>query len=489
MSVPCSFSAGGFLDGAENAGRDRALTAPALRFSEVRPTASLGVFERLDTAARAEYCAEHGIAVVRRPTGGPAVYLDPDHLYWTLALPADVGTTLAGVAERHGEAVVAALGDGAFAAARGEVEVAGRRVGGLFAGRHGDLWLLQGHLALHCDVETTLTVLRAPTEKLSPQGVQSARQRMAGLDETLPGLDRATLQARLQAALADAFDLEFVTGREPTAVAETEASPSRLRGALSAFRPTPGGTLYAELEADGGVVAAASITGSVQLAPPELFAEVAATLAGVPLAEAAARIRAFLDGREMEFLGFGTDDLVAVVGQAATRPALEARLGLSREAANGVMVHGDAEAETTLGRAEVMLVPYCAKPTWCSWRHRDGCPECGKCEVGDAYRMARERGMEVVTITRFEHLQETFGRMRAAGVGAYVGMCCGNFYRKRHFAFEQAGMDAVLLDIRGANCYELRQEDQAYAGRFEAQAELDGEAVAGVMRFVPAVGG
>ncbi|HKJ76776.1 MAG TPA: hypothetical protein VKA64_06190, partial [Gammaproteobacteria bacterium] len=106
------------------------------------------------------------------------------------------------------------------------------------------------------------------------------------------------------------------------------------------------------------------------------------------------------------------------------------------------------------------------------------------CEVGDAYRMARERGREVVTITRFEHLQETFGRMRQAGVGAYVGMCCGNFYQKRHFAFEQAGMDAVLLDIRGANCYELRQEDQAYAGRFEAQAVLDGEAVARVMRFV-----
>ena len=484
MPLACPLSDGGLLDGAENAGRDRALAAPALRFSQVRRTASLGAFERPEHAVRADYCAEHGIAVVRRPTGGPATYLDPDHLCWTLALPAEAAATLADLAERHGAAVTAALDGGAFSASRGEVEVAGRKVGGLFVGRHGGNWILQGHLAFHCEVETTLTVLRVPTEKLSPEGVQSARQRMAGLDETLPGLDRETLQARLEGALARAFDLEMTAGAEPAGVAGEETVVQPAGETRTAFRPTAGGTLYAELAVADGVIAAAVLTGSVQLAPEGVLSEAADVLVGTALAEATPRLEALLIRRPFEGLGFGAEDLLAVVGQAAARPGLEARLGLSREAANGVMVHGDADVERTLGRAEVMLVPYCAKPTWCSWRHRDGCPECGGCEVGDAYRMARERGREVVTITRFEHLQETFGRMRQAGVGAYVGMCCGNFYQKRHFAFEQAGMDAVLLDIRGANCYELRQEDQAYAGRFEAQAVLDGEAVARVMRFV-----
>lgn len=434
---------------------------------------------------RADYCAEHGIAVARRPTGGPAAYLDPDHLCWTLSLPETAAASLTDVAERHGAAVTAALGDGAFSPERGEVEVAGRRVGGLFAGRRGDGWLLQGHLALHCDVETTLTVLSAPTEKLSPEGVQSARQCMAGLDDSLPGLDRGTLQARLAEALARAFDLAMTTGTEPAAVAADEAAVPAAGETRTAFRPTAGGTLYAELAVADGAIAAASLTGSVQLAPEGVLAEAAAALTGTDLGEAAPGLEALLARGPFEGLGFGVNDLIAVVGQAAARPGLQARLGLTREAANGVMVHGEPNVEKTLQRAEVMLVPYCAKPTWCSWRHKDGCPECGQCEVGDAYRLARERGMEVVTITRFEHLQETFSRMRQAGVGAYVGMCCGNFYQKRHFAFEQAGMDAVLLDIRGANCYELRQEDQAYAGRFEAQAELDGEAVARVMRFVP----
>ena len=59
------------------------------------------------------------------------------------------------------------------------------------------------------------------------------------------------------------------------------------------------------------------------------------------------------------------------------------------------------------------------------------CVECGKCEVGDAYLMARERNMEVVTITNFEHLASTLADMKAAGVESYVGMCCGEFFLKR----------------------------------------------------------
>lgn len=31
----------------------------------------------------------------------------------------------------------------------------------------------------------------------------------------------------------------------------------------------------------------------------------------------------------------------------------------------------------------------------------------------------------------------------------------------------------MLMDIGGANCYELHQEEQAYAGAFEAKAALD----------------
>jgi lipoate-protein ligase A len=107
------------------------------------------------------------------------------------------------------------------------------------------------------------------------------------------------------------------------------------------------------------------------------------------------------------------------------------------------------------------------------------------CEVGEAYRLARERNMQAITITSYEHLTATLGAMQAKGTTAYVGMCCSNFFIKRHQAFQAAGMAAVLMDIAGANCYELKAESAAYAGCFKAQASLDMESVRQVMRFVP----
>jgi lipoate-protein ligase A len=64
-------------------------------------------------------------------------------------------------------------------------------------------------------------------------------------------------------------------------------------------------------------------------------------------------------------------------------------------------------------------------------------------------------------------------------------MCCGEFFLKRHQAFRHAGMDGVLIDIDGATCYELKQEQLAYAGVFKAEATLDLPLVAKVMEQVP----
>jgi lipoate-protein ligase A len=75
--------------------------------------------------------------------------------------------------------------------------------------------------------------------------------------------------------------------------------------------------------------------------------------------------------------------------------------------------------------------------------------------------------------------------MKQRGVSAYVGMCCSDFFLKRHAAFREAGMDAVLLDVVGATCYELKQEHLAYAGAFRAEASLDLDALEKVMALVP----
>lgn len=93
--------------------------------------------------------------------------------------------------------------------------------------------------------------------------------------------------------------------------------------------------------------------------------------------------------------------------------------------------------------------------------------------------------MGVITITHYEQLEATLGKMKADGVEGYVGMCCSQFFLKRHRAFQGAGIPAVLMDITGANCYELKQESAAYAGQFQAEAKLDAELLHKVVKFIP----
>jgi len=211
-------------------------------------------------------------------------------------------------------------------------------------------------------------------------------------------------------------------------------------------------------------------------------------LAGTPAATAGDTVLAFFRDHPADILGLTPDDLSHGLRLALDKSALRQTIGLDTLQANSLMVHspdGNADAHAILKQATTMLVPYCAKPAWCKWRHQDDCVECGKCEVGDAYRQARERNMRVTTITNYEHLLATLAEMKAANTPAYVGMCCSNFFIKRHRAFHDSGIPAVLMDISGANCYELQQEDQAYAGTFQAEAQIDTEVLRKVMGQVP----
>ena len=256
---------------------------------------------------------------------------------------------------------------------------------------------------------------------------------------------------------------------------------------------TPGGVLYVRLRLSerGDTLEQIEFAGGVQAYPAYLFTSLSSWLARTPVAWLDERLDEFFRVYPHDMLGFTAEDIRHGLNLALDRYAQQVQFALTREQANTLMVHAPPplSAADVARAASVMLVPYCAKPSWCKWRHRDGCPDCGMCEVGEAYRLARERGMRVVTIANFEHLQQTLGELRAQDTQAYVGMCCRHFYLKREYAFREAGIPAVLMDITGSNCYELQQEDLAYAGKFQAQAHLDLDVLRRVMKRVPPVAG
>lgn len=475
-----------------------------LRFYRNQPAASIGRHQALVREIRPDYCRTRGIEMVRRGSGGGALYLDENQLGLSLIIrrPTEWGglqDILARFCTMLAEGL-ARLGIHACYKAPNDLEIDGRKLASAFIATAGDSLLLQATLLIDADIKTMLEALRVPTEKLTVTGLESARQRLVTLKELLGAVpEDAVLQQALRLGIAEALGVAFVD-------ADMETVDSRLCGndgisgvdewreeddsALEALHKTAGGVLRVRLwpDAEQQHIERICFAGDVHLHPADALKRLEYTLAGLPLAQAEAAARAYFAGFSCDLLGFAPEDLIRVLRLALAKLDQQREFGLSPAQANGLMVLGSEAGLDTpaiLAQATVMLLPYCAKPAWCKWRHQDDCVECGKCEVGDAYRLARERNMQVTTITNYEHLTATLVQMKSDGVAAYVGACCSQFFIKRHHAFREAGMAAVLMDISGANCYELKQEESAYAGQFQAEARLDADMLAKVMQHVP----
>jgi lipoate-protein ligase A len=261
--------------------------------------------------------------------------------------------------------------------------------------------------------------------------------------------------------------------------------------ALDVLWKTRGGTLRARavFHPDTQSIAWVEMGGDMHVQPMDCLKQLQHALQGVSIVDMPQTVMSFFLEHQTEFLGFTSQDVMRLLHMLSDKWSLLDGADFTTQQLNALMVYSPQGENThqILSRASVMLVPYCAKPTWCKWRLRDNCTECGLCEVGEAYRLAREREMQVTTITNYEHLAATLTEMKSRDVQAYVGMCCSSFFIKRHRAFQEAGMSALLMDISGANCYELKQEEQAYAGQFQAEAQLDMDVLQQVIQFVPQV--
>jgi lipoate-protein ligase A len=463
----------------------------ALHLYRFRPAALIGRHQWPEVELRTDWCRVQGLSVARRLTGGGALYVDEGQIGFTLALPR-AGRNAAGLAGTLDRAAVglrrglARLGIASEFKAPNDLEVDGRKLASVFATFTETAGLVQGVVLLDVDVARMLHALRVPTEKLSPDGLAGARQRLVTVRDLLGASpDAAAVSQAIVEGLAAAFGFDLIVAAadgRPDADSDPEPVLPEMPvpdtpAPGEAFWPCGGGTLRARLWFDGAdrTIVRAALAGDGFVHPADLFMRLARAVEGAPPAAIRVRVARFFAVEPAELVGFGPADLAKVLTLAADRPTQRRVFDLAPDEANALMVHDESgiEAAAIAARATVMLVPYCAKLVACKWRQYDGCTACGLCEVGDAYRLAEARGLRVISIQNYENLCETLARLKAERVPAYVGMCCGQFYQKRYRAFQDAGIPALLMNIGGANCYELRAEEQAYAGAFAAKSTLD----------------
>jgi lipoate-protein ligase A len=228
----------GALDGRSNMAIDSALLSeveelPARRtivrfYQWRRPTVSLGRNQRVANAVDEDYCAQNGIDIVHRPTGGRAVLHD-DELTYAVASndSACFGDTIYGNYKRVSEALCRAfnrLGVPAILAgdprklelgglemdppcfmstSRYELTVHGRKIAGSAQRRLRRGFLQHGSMPIICDPEKLARITRMP----DPAALS---REMAGITEFLA--ERPTIQSLTQAMVCgfqEYFGIEF----------------------------------------------------------------------------------------------------------------------------------------------------------------------------------------------------------------------------------------------------------------------------------------
>jgi lipoate-protein ligase A len=347
----------GVRGGRENVAFDQALVEAhgaqripdTVRFLRFRPSALVGLHQILGHEVRLEYCAQHGIEVGRRITGGGGLYLDEGQLCWELALERRaLGSDLGAVTARICSAAAAGLrrlGVPAEFRPRNDIEVHGRKLSGTGGLIDGRTLFFQGTLLVDFDPARMIEVLKVPVEKLARRDLEDARRRVISLKELL---GRAPPLAEIQGALLEGFREHLgIDSYRAQATAEEEALARRLHheeygteefvhlvdapGAepdqVSASLVRRGGALRADLRLEGAGharIREALITGDFFVSPPRAVFDLEASLRGVSAAEAGTAVEAFFARTPCELVGLSPLDFREVVESALRQISMRA---------------------------------------------------------------------------------------------------------------------------------------------------------------------
>jgi len=246
MRHPCRLLETGEKTAFYNMGLDEAViesvasgtSDPTLRFYSWKPKAiSIGYFQGIRDEVDIEACERKGIDIVRRITGGGAVFHDREVTYsiivpegHPLAPPSILDSyrlicagIIAGLAELSIKAEFAPIND---------IVCRGKKISGNAQTRKKGCLLQHGTILLHIDVETMFTVLKVPKEKALGKMIDDVKARVTSLSEIL-GSDIGFGEAEwaLRNGFSKALNLDLKPGfptekenRNASELAETKFS-------------------------------------------------------------------------------------------------------------------------------------------------------------------------------------------------------------------------------------------------------------------------
>jgi lipoate-protein ligase A len=151
-----------------------------------RPAVIVGFNQEVNTEVNLDYLKANGIDLVRRVTGGGAVYHDLGNLNYTIVgrsenLERDY-PEYAGILMK----ALQSLGVPATLSGRNDILVEGKKVSGFAKRVCKNRLMVHGTLMYKVDVDVLTHVLQPSATKLQSKGVSSVRSRVANLCDYLP---------------------------------------------------------------------------------------------------------------------------------------------------------------------------------------------------------------------------------------------------------------------------------------------------------------
>ncbi len=186
------------------------LSPPTIRLYGWHTSAvTIGRFQGLNDEVDVEACRRRGIDIVRRRTGGGAVYHDRDGeiTYSVIApereMPQDLGVCYREVCGCLVEAL-GSLGVNAEFRPVNDIQVEGRKISGSASTKRGGAFLQHGTLLLSVDPRLMFSVLKVSRAKASDKDIASVEERVTALDRHCHAGKREVLDA-LEASFRSQF--------------------------------------------------------------------------------------------------------------------------------------------------------------------------------------------------------------------------------------------------------------------------------------------
>ena len=167
------------------------------------PTVICGRNQIIENEVNLDYCRDHGIAVVRRKSGGGCVYSDEGNVMLSYVTP-DSGVEE--VFARYLNMVADALKDLGFDAvttAHNDIMIGDRKVSGNACFATPRATIVHGTMLYDLDFEALTLATTPSAEKLAKHGVQSVRQRVVNLKSLGLQTDAAGLRKYFEERLCD----------------------------------------------------------------------------------------------------------------------------------------------------------------------------------------------------------------------------------------------------------------------------------------------